>query len=297
MSGDGVSLKQAQEKAQALFDAAKAGTIIPRQLPGQIEELMNLLKLVDEETKAAAAEAAKSAMPVDMETYNKDESYFVGHMIHELNTPLTSIRGYGDMMGAMGELNDMQKQFLDIIKQNSLRMQKLLHDFRNLNKIRKGTMPYNPKMDVFKNIVQKVEKELKPRLETLNRQLELDIPSGLPMLNVEGDMLAEAMVKMVENGLQYSPEGTGKVTLSASGDGSTLVIKIADNGIGMTEEELAQLGTVYFRSERDEVIAFKGNGLGIPIAYGMIALCGGTVSVDTKLNEGTIFTIRVPGMV
>ena len=63
MSGDGVSLKQAQEKAQALFEAAKAGTIIPRQLPGQIEELMNLLKLVDQENKAAAAEAAKSAVP------------------------------------------------------------------------------------------------------------------------------------------------------------------------------------------------------------------------------------------
>ena len=296
MSGDGISLKQAQEKAQALLDAAKNGSIIPFRLPGQIEEIVNLLSRADEEAKTAAAEAAKSAMPADMETYNKDESYFIGHMIHELNTPLTSVRGYSDMLGAMGELNDMQKQFLDTVKQNSLRMQKLLHDFRNLNKIRKGTMPYSPKMDVFKNIVQKVEKELKPRIETLNRQFEMDVPSGLPMLNVEGDMLAEAMVKLVENGLQYSPEGTGKVILTASADGNMLVIKIADNGIGMSEEELAQLGTVYFRSERDEVIAFKGNGLGIPIAYGMIALCDGTIAVESKLNEGTTFTIRVPGM-
>jgi two-component system, OmpR family, sensor histidine kinase ResE len=297
MSDDGGALKEAQQKAQALLNAAKEGSIIPFRLPGQIEEIVTLLNRADEEAKVAAAEAAKAAMPADMETYMKDESYFVAHMIHELNTPLTSVRGYSDMLGSMGELNDMQKQFLDIVKQNSIRMQKLLQDFRNLNKIRKGTMPYNAKMDVFKNLAQKVEKTTKPRVEELKRQLEMDIPQGLPMLNLDGELLAEALVKLVENGLQYSPEETGKVTVTASADGSNVVIKIADNGIGMTEEELKQLGTVYFRSERDEVRAFKGNGLGIPIAYGMIELCGGTVSVESKLDEGTTFTVRVPGMV
>jgi signal transduction histidine kinase len=258
---------------------------------------VNLLNLADEEAKVAAAEAAKSAIPVDVEDYMQEESQFVGHMIHELNTPLTSIRGYSDMMGAMGELNDMQKQFLDTVKQNSLRMQKLLHDFRNLNKIRKGTMPYEAKMDVFKNIGQKIEKDLKARVEELNRKLEIDIPQGLPMLNLDGALLGEALVKLVENGLQYSPEGTGKVTVSGSADGSTLVITITDNGIGMNEEELKMLGTVYFRSSRDEVVAFKGNGLGVPIAFGMIELCGGTVAVESKEGEGTTLTIRVPGMV
>ncbi|MDQ7025169.1 MAG: HAMP domain-containing sensor histidine kinase [Anaerolineae bacterium] len=297
MSDDGGALKQAQQKAQTLLDAAKEGSIIPFRLPGQIEEIVNLLNLADEEAKFAAAEAAKSAVPVDMEEYIQEESHFVGHMIHELNTPLTSIRGYSDMLGSMGELNDMQTQFLGIVKQNSLRMQNLLHDFRNLNKIRKGTMPYNAKMDVFKNIALKIEKDLKSRVEELNRQLEMDIPQGLPMLNLDSELLGEALVKLVENGLQYSAEGTGRVTVSASGDGSMLVITISDNGIGMTEDDLKMLGTVYFRSDRDEVIAFKGNGLGIPLAYGMIELCGGTVDVESAEDEGTTFIVRVPGMV
>ena len=297
MSDDGGALKEAQQKAQALLNAAKEGSIIPFRLPGQIEEIVTLLNRADEEAKVAAAEAAKAAMPADMETYIKDESQFVGHMIHELNTPLTSVRGYSDMLGAMGELNDMQKQFLDIVKQNSIRMQKLLHNFRNLNKIRKGTLPYNSRMDTLGNLALKVSKDLKARAEELKRELEINIPQGLPPLNLDGDLLSEALVKLVENGLQYSPEGTGKVTVTASADGSNVVIKIADNGIGMTEDELKQLGTVYFRSSRDEVIAFKGNGLGIPIAYGMIELCGGTVNVESKEGEGTTFTVRVPGLV
>lgn len=297
MSGDGGSLKEAQQKAQALLDAAKNGSIIPIRLPGQIEEIVNLLNRAEAEAQEAATAAKKSAMPADMQTYNEDESFFVGHMIHELNTPLTSIRGYSDMLGSMGELNDMQTQFLGTVKNNSLRMQKLLHDFRNLNKLRKGTMPYKAKMDVFKNIALKVEKDLKTRAEELNRQLEMDIPAGLPMLNLDGELLGEALVKLVENGLQYSAEGTGKVTVSARGEGSNLIIDIVDNGIGMTETELAQLGEVYFRSDRDEVIAHKGNGLGLPIAYAMIELCGGTYAVQSKVDEGTTVTVTVPGMI
>ena len=297
MSGDGGALKEAQSKASALLDAAKNGAIIPIRLPGQIEEIVTLLTQAEEEQKAAAAEAAKAAMPADMESYIQDEAHFVGHAVHELNTPLTSIRGYSDMLGSMGELNDMQKQFLDTVKQNSLRMQSLLADFRYLNKIRKGVLEPNAKMDVFKNIGQKIEKDLKARAEELNRQLEIDIPQGLPMLNLDGELLGIALVKLVENGLQYSPEGEGKVTVTARGDGSTLVVTIADNGIGMSEEELSRLGEVYFRSDRDEVNVYKGSGLGIPIAFGMIELIGGTVDVQSKLDEGTTVTVRVPGMI
>ena len=296
MSGDGGSLKQAREKTQALLEAAKEGSIIPRQLPGQIEEIINLLNAAETEAEEATTQAANSATGFDMENFNQEESFFVGHMIHELNTPLTSIRGYSDMLGSMGELNEMQTQFLGTVKTNSLRMQRLLHDFRNLNKLRKGTMPYKAKMDVFKNLAQRIEKDLKKTAEELNRQLEMDIPQGLPMLNLDGDILGEALVKLVENGLRYSSDDGGKVTVSARGEGSELVIEISDNGIGMTEEELSKLGEVYFRSERDEVIQHKGNGLGIPIAFAMIELCGGSYTVESEVDKGTTFTVRVPGM-
>lgn len=300
MVDDAGVLKQAQEKTQALLDAAKNGAIIPIRLPGQIEEIVQLLGKAEEahkEALATAEAAAKAAAgPSDMETYIQDEAHFVAHAVHELNTPLTSIRGYSDMLGSMGELNDMQKQFLDVVKSNSHRMQTLLADFRYLNKLRKGVMPATPKMDTFKNIAMRIEKDLNPRAEELNRTLELDIPQGLPLLNLDGDLLSTALVKLTENALQYSPKDTGKVTVSAAADGSTLVVKIADNGIGMSEEELSQLGTVYFRGERDEVIEYKGSGLGIPIAYGMIELLGGTIAVESKVDEGTTFTVKLPGM-
>lgn len=297
MSDEAGALKEAQQKTQALLEAAKSGAIVPIRLPAQIEEIVTLLAQAEEEHREERAKAAAAAaVPADMKSYLEEESHFVGHAVHELNTPLTSIRGYTDMITQMGELNDMQKQFMGTVKTNTLRMQSLLSDFRYMNKIRKGTLIPNAKMEVYKNVALKIEKDLKARAEELKRELEFDTPQGLPLLNLDGEMLGLALTKLVENGLQYSPEGTGKVVVSAAGDGGMLQIKISDNGIGMTEDEMAQLGEVYFRSDRDEVNEYKGSGLGIPIAYGLIELLGGSIEVESTVDEGTTFTVRVPGM-
>lgn len=291
------ALEQAQALLAELHQGAQAGSLIPFRLPGQIQAIQDLLGQAAEEAKAREAEIAAKAVPPDMETFLKEQAGFFGHAIHELRTPMTSIRGYGDMLGsgAMGALNDMQKQFVDTIRTNSRRMESLLVDVSDMNKLRAGTLRINSKMDMFKNIAMMVEKSARPVAESLNKTLTLDVPQGLPLLNLDGELLAKAIFKLVENGLRYSNED-GTVTVAASGEGSDLIIKVIDNGIGMTSEDLARLGEVYFRSENELVRSFKGSGLGVPVAYGLIKLLGGTVSVVSEAEKGTTFTVRIPGM-
>ena len=132
---------------------------------------------------------------------------------------------------------------------------------------------------------------MRPLAEELGRGLELDIPQGLPLLNTDGEMFAKALGKLVENALRYTPAEGAPVKISAEGDGKKLKVVIQDHGIGMTPEELAQLGTPYFRADHDLVLSYKGSGLGIPIAYGIIALLGGQVEVTSQLEQGTTFTV------
>lgn len=296
MSGDVNALQEAKQKLDELLESARAGSIIPIRLPSQIEDIANLLNQAEDHHTTELREAKSQAGPADMQEYMQEESEFVGHAVHELNTPLTSILGYVDMLHSMGELSDMQKQFLGVVKSNGMRMKTLLSDFRYINKLRKGTLNAEPKMDMFKNISMKLEKELGPRAQEMNRKLEFDVPSGLPYVNVDTHLLGIAITKLVENALQYTLEGEGVVTISASGEDGYLVMKVRDNGIGMTDDELSHLGEIYFRGERDEVIAFKGSGLGIPLAYGLIDLVGGEVDVETEVDKGTTFTIRIKGM-
>jgi two-component system, cell cycle sensor histidine kinase DivJ len=291
------SLEQAQAKLNELLDAAKKGTIVAIRLPGQIEEITALLTKAQDEAKDAQQTAAASAAPADMESYIKKEAYFVGHAVHEIKNPLTPVKGYVDMLVSMGGMNDMQQQFMNVIKTNIKRMEAVLNDVGIVNKLEKKTIKVNPKMDMFKNIGLRVEKEMTPLAKELNRQLTFDIPSGLPLLNVDGDLLTTALNKLVENSLRYSPVETGQVTVSASADGSTLVITVTDNGIGIAPEDMAHLGEIYFRSEHDVVREFKGSGLGIPIVYGLVRdVFAGTVEVTSEVDKGTTFTIRLPGM-
>ena len=101
------ALQDLRAKLDELLDNAKTGNIIPVRLPGQVEEIIAAVDAVE----TAHQEELANAIPEDMDGYMEEEAYFVGHAVHELRTPMTSIRGYSDMLGQMGELNDMQKQF------------------------------------------------------------------------------------------------------------------------------------------------------------------------------------------
>jgi signal transduction histidine kinase len=289
-----MSREETLEKVKALLDAlreaADTGAIIPVRLPGQIEEIT---QLVDKAQHGDDDDEAAGSGDVSAE-----QAEFVSIAIHELRTPMTSIRGYSDMLNSpsMGELSEMQQQFLDTIRVNAKRMEGLLTDVSDVNKIRAGTLKLTRKMDMYKNIAMMAEKNARPLAEELGRALTFDTPSGLPILETDGEMLAKAMTKLVENGLRYNDSDAGEVQVRGEADGSDLLIRVADDGIGMTPEEVAQLGTIYYRSDSDVVRNYKGSGLGIPVAFGIVEKLGGTIDVNSIPGEGTTFTIRLPGM-
>jgi signal transduction histidine kinase len=289
-------LAQARTLLKELVDGARAGTLIPVRLAAQLEAVDALLKQA-QESPAAAPAPATDAHP-DTADLLREQALFVSHAVHELRNPLTSVRGYADMLGnpALGQLTDMQKQFAETIRTNSRRMEGLLTDVSDTAKIRGGTLKLSTKMDTFKNIALMIEKATRPQAEAQGKTLTFDIPSGLPILTTDGEMLAKAFTKLVENALRYTPADGGEVTVSAAADGDLLTVRVRDNGIGMTTEEVAQLGTVYFRSENEAVRAHKGSGLGIPVAYGIFRLLGAQVSVESASGVGTTFTVQLKGM-
>jgi signal transduction histidine kinase len=286
------SLDHVNTLLDALIQQAETGAIIPVRLIVELQELRDALRALPAPDAPTPHDPPEDPVAAVM----TDQAKFISHAIHELRTPMTSIRGYADMLISMGGMNDMQKQFMDTIRTNARRMEGLLTDVSDMSKLRGGTLRYTLKMDMFKNIAMMIEKMMQPTVEATGRTLTLDLPQGLPLLNTDGELLSKAICKLVENGLRYNERDGGGVQISAEGDGSTLVVRIRDDGIGITPEDLAQLGTVYFRANDDRVRAWKGSGLGVPIAYGIIATLGGTVSVESTPQVGTTFTIRLPAM-
>ncbi len=122
---------------------------------------------------------------------------------------------------AMGPLTDMQKQFVETIRSNSRRMESLMQDVADMNKLRAGTLKVTEKMDMFKNIALMAEKAVQPLAEQQGVTLTFEVEAGLPILNTDGELLAKALTKLLENAIRYQkPDADEKVvTLKAHGEG------------------------------------------------------------------------------
>lgn len=222
---------------------------------------------------------------------------FVSVMVHEIRKPMTSIRGYADMMDKrlVGELNDMQGQFMATIRRNVISMEKLVSDLSDFTKMRTGRIKAENKMDMAKNILLAVQKETQDLAAEHKHELVFEVPDGLPILNLDGNRAKQALVKLVENAIKYTPEG-GHIIVRARPVEGGLEIIVKDNGVGMTPEEVERLGELWFRGDDELVTSSKGYGLGIPIVLECMRLAGGRLFYESEKGTGSTFGIFLPGM-
>lgn len=269
-------------------------------MKAQMGEIVQLLKqAVDpsgtdaDEDKGIVTEETSAEVQEVIGMY----SQFISVMVHELRKPMTSIRGYSDMLSknVVGELNDMQMQFAQTIRNNVISMEALIADISDLTKMRVGRIKAESKMDLAKNIIMEIEKNTKELAEAKDQKLVFEVPDGLPMLNIDGTRVKQALRKLVENAIKYTPEG-GNITVTASGEGDKLRIKVVDDGVGMEEAEIERLGELWFRGDDPVVTNQKGYGLGIPIAFECMRLVEGELFYESKKGEGSTFGLLVPAM-
>jgi len=168
-------------------------------------------------------------------------------------------------------------------------------DISDISKLRSGRMRLEPKMETYKNIAMQVETDTADLAAEHHHTLTFDTPSGLPMLNLDGNRLAQVLTKLVVNAIQYTPDG-GQITVKAERVDSHLKVSVIDNGVGMTEEEQSHVGELFWRADNEHVRSFKGHGLGLPIAIGFVKLMGGKFFFKSAPGKGSTFGFVVPGV-
>ncbi|MBN1285475.1 MAG: HAMP domain-containing histidine kinase [Anaerolineae bacterium] len=277
---DGDALAQAHALLNALREQAAANA------PGLVDGLAQLGALLD----ASADQAAQAV--------REENTAFISIMAHELRIPLTSIRGYIDMMakGHTGPLNDMQKQFADVIQNNTLRMQQLVDDVNTVSKIRGGRLKPEIGMDMYKNLVMGVEKETRALAEARGHTVTYQTPDGLPFLKLDAAKMKDALVRLVQNALLYTPPGAGPITVTGTPEAGGVRVVIQDHGIGMSEKDLAKLDVPFERGDDDLVRQHKGHGLGFVIARSYIEMMGGSITVESAPGAGTMVSVMIPGI-
>jgi signal transduction histidine kinase len=286
-------LQEAQQLVTQLRE--QVGTLDPNDLKSRLATLNNLLHSAMTRGEGQDAEALRQQLNNGAD----QAASFNSMMVHEIRKPMTSIRGYTDMLakpGMIGPMNEMQQQFIDTIRNNIIRMEGLVSDISDINKLNSNRLKLDNKMTTFGQVIMDVQKQVEPLVAEFQQNVMWDVPQGLPILNTDAKQLGKVVGNLVRNAIQYTPKG-GSVTVKAERrDGNVLYVVVTDTGIGMTQDEIARLGEPFYRADHELVTSQKGYGLGIPIVMGLLGLMDSRLNVESVPGQGSKFSFTLVGI-
>lgn len=223
---------------------------------------------------------------------------FVSSVSHELRTPITSIVGYLEMLreGEFGDLNPHQSDAVRRVADNSSRLLSLIDDLLTLSRVQDEGMTQVDRVFDLRDVVRDGHDVVAPSWSRRTLTVDLGLPEEpVPMVG-DRDMMERVVVNLVGNAVKFTPDG-GRVAIVLRRDGDEAVLEVSDTGIGIPLEEQDRLFTRFFRSSAAQKQAIPGSGLGLSIARAVVAKHGGSVTVDSALDRGTTFRVRLPVVV
>lgn len=272
-----------------------------RSIDSQSEqELAFLSRLSDH----AAIAISNAQLYNEIQRANEAKSEFVSFVAHELKNPMTSIKGYSELLakGAVGPVTEMQSNFLNTIHSNVERMSTLVSDLNDNSKIEAGRLRMEFKAIELADAVDEVMRSTKRQLEDKKQTAEVDLPAKLPKIWADRTRLMQILINLVSNANKYTPEG-GKVLIGAersanqwnpAGAAQVVHIWVQDTGLGISQEDQRKIFQKFFRSEDQKARESPGTGLGLNITKSLVEMMGGHIWFDSEFRQGTTFHFTVP---
>lgn len=225
-----------------------------------------------------------------LEQMRKD---FVANVSHELRTPITSIRGFSETLldGAMRD-PETCKDFLQIILDESIRLQRLVGDLLDLSSIESKQMAMNFEQFHIASFIKNVTKTLDEQARNKEQILRLDLPEDFEV-KMDPDRLKQIVLNLVSNAIAYTPAG-GKILVRVDQLAKQWRLVVSDTGMGIPEEDLGRIFERFYRVDKARSRDSGGTGLGLAIVKHLVEEYSGEIDVTSKVGEGTTFTIRFP---
>jgi PAS domain S-box-containing protein len=223
------------------------------------------------------------------------KSELISIVSHQLRTPMTSIKGYTDLLylETVGEINEAQRRFLSIIKSNADRLALLANDLLDISRIETGRIRFNLEFIHISTISDEVAASLRGQTEEKGLSLKLEIPEGLPPLYGDRDRVTQILTNLIDNARHYTPAG-GQITVSAQVRGNFLQVNVADTGIGIDTKDQKKIFDRFYRVDHPLVQEVAGTGLGLSIVRSFVEMHGGKIWVESEPGQGSTFSFTLP---
>jgi signal transduction histidine kinase/CheY-like chemotaxis protein len=219
------------------------------------------------------------------------KSEFAATASHELRSPLTSIKGFVELLAETEGLTPRQREFLEIVSVSTNRLVDLVNDLLDVARVEAGAVEIHRRPTDVREIVREVAQLLQPRVRERSQELVLDLPDALPRALVDPARLRQVLTNLLTNAHLYTGAG-GHLGVTVRAVDHTMTLAVSDTGRGMTAEDATRVFDRFYRAAGGDDGA--GTGLGLAIVKSLVDLHGGHVEVVSIPGEGTTFTVHLP---
>ena len=224
------------------------------------------------------------------------KSAFVSMVSHELRTPLTSIKGYVDLIltdETVGELTELQREFLGIVRNNARRLVSLVNDLLDLSRMESGKIELHRKPLDITLLIRELVPSFQPGWDEKRQTFTLHLPEKAPKVLADADRLMQILSNLLSNAHKYTPD-EGHIDLSVEIAEPVARVEVTDSGIGLSKEEQAKLFTHFYRAHNPTTEAVGGTGLGLVITRSLVEMQGGEMQVSSEPGHGSTFGFTLP---
>lgn len=227
---------------------------------------------------------------------SSDKTLFFAGVSHELRTPLNAIIGFSDMMRSrlFGPLPSKYAEYADLIHDSGQHMLDLIGDVLDLSKLEAGRYELNYDTFDAADVIRSSVKMIQPSADSAEVAIDvnLDLDQAL-LIQADRRAVRQILLNLLSNAVKFSEKGT-HVDVDAQAIDGDLELTVSDQGIGMTEEELAKIGAPYVQGEGGKLAVERGTGLGLSLVKSLAALHNGKTDIMSKPGDGTRVKITLP---
>lgn len=229
-----------------------------------------------------------------LEEESRREKEFMSLTSHQLYTPLSIIRGFASMLkdDSLGKLSAKQKEAVWEIHGSSARMVNLVSELLSISRIQSGIFQLDKKPTDLGQMLQNIVNQFNQTKTNQQVSLTLKVSDNLSPVTIDADKIRQVIYNLLDNALKYSQKGT--VTVNAGQDDKETTVAVADEGIGIDEQDTEKLFQPFFRGKNILELDNKGTGLGLYIARLLVEKHGGKIWAESQKGQGSTFKFTLP---
>lgn len=264
-------------------------------------ELTRLNEGLEDRVASATGELEERNRQLEWQSRELERAYrlkseFLASMSHELRTPINALLGYTSLMRdrIYGDVSRRQEEALDRMYAASQHLLELVNDVLDLAKIEAGKMPVHLEPVDVAAVVQDLSATVEPMVRQKSLEYRVDLAPDIPRLETDRTKIKQVLLNLLSNAVKFTHRGEIRVEGRRAPGGSGVELVVSDTGIGIAPESLENIFEDFRQVDQSSTREYGGTGLGLSITKKLLTLLGGTVRVESRVGEGSAFTVFLP---